>query len=89
MKSFTNLTELKRLHFDALPSAALMELCELLTGIDVISYDKYGFSCFQYTAGSTFEDSTLTILVQNKLSDAETGYTELTGQMNIANNLNI
>lgn len=38
----------------------MYDLCSVLVSIDVVSTDEYHISCFEYSSGSTFEDSTVT-----------------------------
>lgn len=35
------------------------DLCDTLTGIDVINLEKYDVSCYQLILGATFENSTV------------------------------
>lgn len=55
-----NMTELRKLKLSAVPRASIRELCDMLAAIDRISADDYDVSCYEVSAGQTFEDSTHT-----------------------------
>lgn len=55
-----NMTELRKLKLSSVPSASIKELCDALAAIDRISADGYDVSCFEVSAGQTFEESTHT-----------------------------
>lgn len=55
--TFEPLTSIKKLNLGVLGEEQVLELCTMLTTIDVIHFPDFKISCFEYVNGYTFEQS--------------------------------
>lgn len=64
MNTFEPLVSIKKLRMGLTSEEQVLELCMLLTTIDVIDFPEFKISCFEYVNGYTFEKS----MVSNTLA---------------------
>lgn len=57
INTFEPLTAIKKLRIGLMEEDQVLELCTLLTTIDVINFPDFKISCFEYVNGYTFEQS--------------------------------
>lgn len=67
--TFEPLTSIKKLFLGVMQEEQVLELCTMLTTIDVIHYPDYNISCFEYVSGYTFEESIVSNTPQPELQD--------------------
>lgn len=62
-KAFKYLRNLRHLNIPTISRTVVKDLCSLLDTIDILhlTNETYDFSCFLYTSGSEFEDSTIRV----------------------------
>lgn len=63
------MTLIKRLNLGVLQEEQVLELCTMLTTIDVIHFPEFRISCFEYVNGYTFEQSMVSNTPQPELEE--------------------
>lgn len=58
-EAFKYLVKLRTLRISSVAEENVLNLCKSLESIDLINMDKYDLSCFELSAGSTFDESTI------------------------------